>query len=549
MKHTKKMGKLLTSVLLTSAFAVSALAGCGSDAAKTADAKIEDGAVATTTADTSIVANEVSLPLCEEKTTLSMYIPLDANMATVISDYNENKFFQELEKRTNVHIDFQCPAVGEEVTAYNLMIASNELPDIICHNGYHYSDGLDAAVEDGYYLDLTPYLDTLLSNYNKLRLKNDFFAKSTVTDEGRVVAIYQIFSDPQPPYKGLEIRKDWLDDLGLDVPVTFDDWEKMLQAFKDEKGAYAPLSIGALGYNMDSNSMSAGYNVLNGFMNVDGTVKFGPIEDGWRKYLTKMNDWYSKGLIDPDFMTGGGYTPDMSIITSGQCGAWDSMYTMPALYESSTDDKNMQIIPVASPVEKEGDEVHVRLADSIIHAYCTISADSENAELAMKWLDYMCSPEGSLLCNYGIEGETFEYNADGVPEYSDLVCKNPDGLSFAQAMTYYTLPPSLIGGDYDWKRELSSVPEEDVLSMEVWGAVPDDYNMPAGISYTSDEAKELGEIVNSVNTYLTEKTSQFITGVADINTEWDQYMSDIKAMNIDRAIEINQAALDRFNNR
>lgn len=547
MKHKK-----ISALLLTAAMTASLLSGCGNgnaDTAADAATASENADAALTVADSEVEAQEVTLPLADELTTLTLFMPLDANMATITSDYNENKFFQELEKRTNVHIEFQCPTVGEESTAYNLMIASNELPDIIAHNNYNYADGLDAAVEDGYYLDLTPYMDTLLSNYNKLRLKNDFFAKSTVTDGGRVVAIYQIFSEPQPPYKGLEIRKDWLDDLGLDVPVTFDDWEEMLVAFKEKKDAYSPLSIGSLGYNMDSNSLSAGYNVLMGFMNVDGTVAYGPIEDGWKKYLTKMNDWYEKGLIDPDFMTGGGYTPDMTIITSGQCGAWDSMYTMPALYEASSEDPNMEIIPVASPVENEGDEVHIRLADTIIHSYCTISADSPNAELAMKWLDYLCSEEGALLANYGVEGESFEYNENGEPEFTDLVTNNPDGYSFAQAMTYYALPPSLLGGDYDWTRELSSVPEEDVLSMEVWGAVSDDYNMPAGISYTSEESKELAEIVNSVNTYVTEKTSQFITGVADIGTEWDTYVQTIQDMNIARAIEINQDALDRFNNR
>ena len=545
--------KKLTAGILIAAMAISCLSGCGKNSAKVSGGNDStpagSAAPAQTEANENFEAQEVVLPLTEEKTTLSMFIPLDGNMATVVGDYNENKFFKELENRTNVHIDFRCPAIGEESTAFNLMIASDELPDLIAHQGYHYVDGLDAAVDDGYYMDLTPYLDTFLTNYNKLRLKNDFFAKSTVTDKGRVVGFYQIFTEPQPAYKGLQIREDWLKDLGLEVPVTFDDWEVMLTKFKEEKGAYAPLNIGSLGYNMDSNSMSAGYNVLNGFMNVNGTVKFGPAEEGWRKYLTKMNDWYNKKLLDPDFMTDGAYMPEMSIITSGQCGAWDSMYTMPALYEASSDDKNMQIIPVPSPVEKAGDEVHVRLADCIIHAYCTISAESQNKELAMKWLDYQCTKEGSLLANYGIEHETFEYNAEGKPEYTDLITNNPDGLSFAQTMTYYCLPPSLIGGDYDWTRELSSVPAEDVKSLEVWSEVPDDYNMPAGISYTSEEAKELGEIVNNINTFISERTTQFITGVMDINTEWDNYIQTINDMNLARAIEINQAALDRFNNR
>ncbi|MBP5198240.1 MAG: hypothetical protein J6033_04215, partial [Lachnospiraceae bacterium] len=165
--------KKISALLMASAMVVGLLSGCGSASDSSTsvadDSTAKSSAPAQTEADENITANEVTLPLCEEKTTLKLFIPLDGNMATITSDYNENKFFQELEKRTNVHIELICPAIGEEPTAYNLMIASDELPDIIAHNGYHYADGLDAAVDDGYYMDLTPYLDTYLSNYNKLR--------------------------------------------------------------------------------------------------------------------------------------------------------------------------------------------------------------------------------------------------------------------------------------------------------------------------------------------------------------------------------------------
>ncbi len=47
---------------------------------------------------------------------------------------------------------------------------------------------------------------------------------------------------PQSPYAGLMIRKDWLDELGLEIPVTYDDWEIVLTKFKEEKGAYNDFS-------------------------------------------------------------------------------------------------------------------------------------------------------------------------------------------------------------------------------------------------------------------------------------------------------------------
>ena len=491
---------------------------------------------------------EITLPLTNSGETITIFMNLDGNLASTGLSYEDTDVFKELEKRTGVHVDFQIPASGEATTAFNMMIASGELTDIIIH-GAEYPDGLDAAVDDGYYLDLTPYLDNELSSYNKLRTKSDFFAKSSMTDSGRVIGVYQIYREPQGPWCGLQVRKDWLDDLGLDTPVTFDDWEVMLTKFKEEKGAYAPMSLGTLGYNIMTHSMSAGYGAICDFMAVDNKVCYGPIQDGWRKYLAKMHDWYAKGLIDPDFMTTSMFMPDMAMVTTGQTGAWDSMYTMPQLYEMTNEDKNCYIIPVPSPVENKGDEVHIRLKDSILGCYATISANAKNPELCMKWLNYICSPEGSLLCNYGIEGRGLKYDENGNPTYGEMITANPDGYSVSQAQCVYAQAPSSLPCDYDWKRELSVVPEKDLASYDVWGAVKDDYILPAGLTQTSDESKELASITSDITTYVNESTTQFITGVLDINTQWDEYVANIEGLNIARAVELKQAALDRFNAR
>lgn len=549
------MKKKLISLFLVLALAVSALSACGGKSPDEPDNKPTNNPSDNTDVSDNDSENtsdpaEPSLPLTEEPVTLTMFIGMDANLSTTGKSYEDTDFFKEMEARTGVHIEFDIPATGEDVTAFNLMIASGELTDLISSGaGTVYPDGLDAAVDDGYFLDLTPYMDNLMADYNKLRTKDDFFAKSSITDSGRVVAAYQIYREPQGPWCGLQVRKDWLDDLGLETPVTFDDWENMLTKFKEEKGAYAPLSLGSLGYNIMTHSMSAGLGAICDFMNVNGTVQYGPISDGWKEYLTIMHDWYNKGLIDPDFMTTSVFMPDMGMVTTGQTGAWDSMYTMPSLYEASSTDENMYIIPVASPVKNAGDEVHIRLQNSILGAYLTVSADTKYPDLCAKWINYMCTEEGALLQNYGIENGGLAYDENGNPTFSELVIANPDGLSVSQAQCVYAMAPSRLTGDYDWNRELSIVPEKDKAAYDVWGAVSDDYIMPAGLTHTGDESKELASITTDITTFVNESTNQFITGVKDINTEWDSYVSTIQGMNIERAVEIKQAALDRFNAR
>lgn len=496
-------------------------------------------------------ANETivsTLPLTSEPVTITMWIPMDANFSTVSSDYNDNEFFKEMEKRTGVHIEFLTPATGEEQSNFNLMIASGELPDIIVRSDL-YTQGLDSGIDDGYFLDMTPYLDTFLSDYNSRRQLSDSIIKDTTTDAGKIGALYAIYTEEQRPWMGMQLREDWLKDLSLDMPVTYDDWEEMLTAFKEQKNAYAPLSLNNNGYMVLSNAMSAGFDAMFDFMNVDGKVTYGPMTDGWRQYLTKMADWYKKGLIDPDYMTSAAFFVDMEKVTTGQTGAWSSMYTMPALYEASSQDPNMNIAAVAPPKVNATDTTHIRLKNRSVNIPVSISADSENAELCMKWLNYLYTEEGSLLANYGMENVSFVYDESGKPMFNDTIIKNPDGLSMSQAQAKYTCPPSALSVYYDWTRELASVPEEDIASYDIWGSSLDDYVLPNFLSFTSEESKERASIMSDITTFVNESTNQFITGVKDIETEWDDYVSTLDSLNIKRCIELYQISLDRYNAR
>ena len=182
MKRKQRISMFLTLGLL-----ISTVAGCGKENPTSVETVSEEPKTET------VSEEELSLPLTDEPVTLTVFAGLDSNLTGIVDDYNDNAFFQELEKRTGVHLEFVIPASGTEQEAYNLMIASGELTDIITHNGYNYPEGWDAAVDDGYYLDLTPYLDTYLKDYNKVRTNDPVMEKSTLTDSGRVVYVYILF--------------------------------------------------------------------------------------------------------------------------------------------------------------------------------------------------------------------------------------------------------------------------------------------------------------------------------------------------------------------
>lgn len=545
------MKKKLVGLLLTTALCVGSLAGCGSQGTDQASTETVQGEGETQTSETvaetetdTEATSEITLPLTDEPITLTVFAAMDSNLTGIINDYNENGFFEELEKRTGVHLEFIIPAAGNEKEAYNLMIASGELADIITHNGYSYPEGLDAAVDDGYYLDLTPYLDTCLPDYNRVRTSDPVMEKSTTTDKGRVVGLHILYTEKQGPWMGMQIRKDWLDDLGLEVPETYDELETVLKAFKEEKNAYAPISIGKKGTMETSHALSAGYGVMETYQQVDGKVLYGPMEEGWKEYLTMLNRWYEEGLIDPDFMTNGGWQVDTGMVLNGETGVWNAMYTMISQYEDGGD---IEVVPMASPKKEKGDKLHIRREDGYVGNAVTISADCKYPEIAMKLWNYLYSEEGALLANYGIEGDTFNY-VDGKPQVSDKITNN-DQYSMSQAQALYLMPPSRFGGLYDWTRELASVPAKDVKAFDIWSEADDSYIIPSRISYTSDEASEFAKLDAEITTYMEENSVKFITGVLDIDTEWDNYVQQLKDLGVEKAIEIKQAALDRFNER
>ena len=58
----------------------------------------------------------------------------------------------------------------------------------------------------------------------------------------------------------------------------------------------------------------------------------------------------------------------------------------------------------------------------------------------------------------------------------------------------------------------------------------------------------MASIMNDIGTYQEEMMLKFIMGVESLD-KFDEYIQEIKRMGIDRAIEINQSALNRYKNR
>ena len=552
MKNAKKLVALLLSLAL-----VLSLGACGGNGGSSTSSEAspssttEESGAAAESGDESQAetaeTGEFQLPIVDEPTTLSYFVADDSNAAIMTTDWNDNEFYQEMERRTGVHLEFEMVSSADYQTNFNLMIASGNLADMIYVGASYYAEGVDAAIDDGYFLDLTDLVDEYMPNYERIRTSDVQYELLSTTDSGRLGAVYELRQSKQGPWLGLWIRQDWLDDLGLETPVTFDDYHEVLTAFKNEKGATAPLILNFSGSDGEFGTMSGGLNVLNSWqLDETGKVNFGPYMDAWKEYVTIMHQWYTEGLIDPDFMATDERTADMAKVVTGASGVFAALYTMPSVYEAASEDPNMNLAPVNPPVMNEGDEGHIRLRDSYTSGNTAISADSENWEVALRWLDYLYTEEGALLANYGVEGDTFEFDENGKPVFTDKILNNENGWTMTQTVASYLCPSAGIANWSDWTRELAGVPEKDQACYDVWSEFSDDWRLPSSVTLTQDESTERAALYADISTIVKEQTAQFISGALDIESNWDAYISALEASGMERAIEITQAAYDRY---
>ena len=489
--------------------------------------------------------NATILPLVEEPLTISIWLPFTS---TVITDVNDTEVFKEITKRTNVKVEWMHPPVGQNADNFNLLVASDNLPHIFC-NPPAYPGGPAKAVDDGIFIDLTPYVNAgQMPNIKFLMESRDDLYRDFVDDMGRYLSVKGIDIVPTSPWSGLWVRDDWLTELNLPEPKTIEDWDKILYDMQEFKTPN-PLSINLPDwYGVATNYMFAGgYETGWEYINRNGKVEYGPINDGYLPFLTKMNQWYADGIIDPDFSSRT-HADYISNTINGVYGAIGMAYgdVGPMMLGGQALVPEYQLKPVLMPTTYDNQTIHLRQGDELVRSsnsyMAAKSVDDNIDEIIAAYLDYWFSQDGGDLFSMGPEGVSYQWNDEGTYDwiYPDLV--NTPDADFWTLMdrfkSHYIQTYLRDSAAYDNRPEVWEC-------IDYWTTQLDDWRMPHSITHTTEEAKELADIESDINTYRDEMSFRFIMGQSPLH-EYGAFVDQMKKLNIDRAIEIKQAALDRY---
>ncbi|GHU81326.1 sugar ABC transporter permease [Clostridia bacterium] len=499
----------------------------------------------------------MTLPVTTEDITLTWWADLD-KAAGAVATLNDVLALQKLQEITGVKVEFQHPPVGSASEQFNLLVASNSLPDLVTYGWAGVQGGPGAFIKDEVIIALNEPIGKWAPNLTQFLEENEEVRKQQEMDDGTYYVFPAVYGDRDLACsQGPVIRLDMYEQMGFtleDAPSTIDGWTELLRQVKDFDfggNKVSPLFIAGKG-QLDGAPMFLGaWGIRQEFYKDGDTIKFGGIQPEYKEFLTLFKQWYDEGILDPESLTGTAkiqddkMAEDKIFMINGSMGNSITRYT--AMMRPGNE--KFRLYPLPYPTLVEGGPLpEIQEANAFTGGGVAITTGCKYVKEAVKMLDYDYSEDGHVLSNWGVEGVTFEKGADGLNKYTDLILNNPEGLSREQAMAKYTYWQSgaAVVKYKDVLNQRDSLPEQ-IEGRKNWMLSPNNSRIPP-LTPTQEESKEYADIMNEVRTYTTEMFNQFVSGKASLDT-YDKYVETVKGMGIDRATAINQAQYDRFDAR
>lgn len=470
------------------------------------------------------------------------------------ADWKESPFHLGMIKETGINIEWIFPTTGTDGGVYtNTLLADpSNLPNIM--QGYFMNDAAQ-YLQDEIFWDLTPYIQEYAPAYYAFLQSNPAYDKAMKTDEGKYYAFNFFREDGgwNDTYRGPVVRKDWLDECGLEIPKTISEFENVIRVFNEKYGAKFSFAWSRFKDGGLEGAFGAyGTSTLTYYVK-DGEVGIAQTDEEWRDYVAWLNGLFNDGLFDQDNFS----LDDTSIkakVHNNEVGI--SMTSMGQLNnwmkEAAAAGSTENWVAIPYPTDDDGNISAIFGGLGIGNKTACISkcTDEETMKLCLQALDYAYTQEGFLYWNYGTKGVSWDYNENGEPAFTALVNDDPDtdpmikyngatwGSSCIQATNLLYLKNSQVAIDAN-----------DLWFYSVPAEVSSGWKWPNGTTFTVAESDELKLIAQALDTYSSENFANFVTGVSDINDDsvWESYLAAYDSQyNLERVLEIRQACYDRY---
>lgn len=503
-------------------------------------------------------------PICKEPIVLTMGVV----QSMFVEDYETNALALYMEELGNMDIQFVIfPSNSSEANQkLEVMINSGtELPDVLMGFSFD-SMALLNYGSQGVFLALNDYIDTIGVEVHDAfeRVSIDNLRELMTQADGNIYNLPKYTEQVGNMHSQRQwINQVWLDNLGLDMPTTTDDFIEVLKAFRDldpnqnGKKDEVPFT-GSQGWQ--SSSLDA---IMNAFIYNDaaspnnkprwilenGILDTPYTKEEWREGLRYLKMLVSEGLLSPMCITQD-VTQLQELLAAGD-ESQVGVYTAGANLFGATDERKLDYAPLPPLTGPEG-VCWTAFYPSAPGGGFIITKFADHPEAAFRLGDYCMSEDMAFRSRFGVpEVDWREPGPDDKGLYEDLGFEPVvvPILPFNSVQnSYFGINAVLRLGIQDGQ----AVTVDDPLYTELFiaeavpyylGKTPKEY--VDLIKYNQEEYDQIKDIYSTLVTYVNESMARFVTGDMDLDTQWDAYLEELDNIGLQRFVEISQTAYDR----
>lgn len=424
--------------------------------------------------------------------------------------------------------------------ALNMLIATENTPDIM-HMYEHRM--ISQYIRQGVLKPLDELIDKHAPNIKKYFEKNPDHRKTLEWVDGKIYYIPCIADGGVS--MGWFIRTDWLKNLNLSVPQTVEEYYNVLKAFKtqDPNGNGIADEIpyfnrnAAVNYDTAITCLFPMWGTSHTMYEKDGRMVYGPYEPEFKEAIKNIAAWYREGLIDPEIYTRGSNAREQ-LFGENIGGSTYDWFGTTAQFNQTLKNKigNFSVEAIPPPAGYITDK-----RETVKAVGWGISSNSHNDIESIRYMDFWFTQEGSLLANYGIEGETYDM-VDGKPVFKKEII-NSD-VAVVNKLNEYGVQLNMgYKQDFDYERQWLS--PQAIEGMDMYqnnNYIRSLYSQK--IILTDGDKTRVNEIEGTISDYVKEIQQKWVLGTLDIDASYDEYIATLKNMHVEEMIAIYQKLLD-----
>lgn len=496
-------------------------------------------------------------------------------------DYDELPFWKMLQETTGIRVEWTEIPSTSVIEKVNLVLASNNLPDAFL--GCISNDMISTYYDQGVLLKVNDLINEYIPNLAKIFKEHPYYASLAMAPDGGyygfpyIEEMYGLVLTSGPFF----INQTWLDQVGLPLPTTTEEFKNALIAFRDAGDLNGNGVADEIPYTLSfgntnpydsydtfntfcaafGQANTAGNNRSDDYMSIkDGKAIFTAADPAYRETAKFFHELYAENLIDINAFAPAAdkatahYTSVLSASDAAVYGAF-GIWNVNTYLQS--EDVVSQYVPVprlTGPNGKTGEALN--LSEMQQAANFAITTACKNPEVLALLVNYLYTPELSVQANGSMAGYIMMYDDEGclrenLDENGKVIYPEGSGWASVNDVRYNTRGSkmcSALFNDYYEKYvtyDFAAIPilegqrgngKDEILS--------DTANFPP-ILKTSEEqiivSQLQGNIKNIVESY---RMRWILEGNAD--ESWDQYLSELNAAGLDQMVAAFQQAYDRY---